>query len=159
MGQSRPFQTYSPLYTKGNETDGKKILVFVECNRCPADSILISTGCRIGRRTYVFKDFGKVAATFVNLETQEAIRIRQVKHCYPEPGEDMLAYFENLPYDDFLESQRVRVPLGAGDMPGPPVSVAVCARCGEEVMDLRHVEKDGQCLCKSCAGAGYYQAL
>ena len=28
-----------------NETDRKKIMAFVECNRCPADAIMIATGC------------------------------------------------------------------------------------------------------------------
>lgn len=62
-----------------NERDRKKLMVFVECNRCPADSILITTGYRIGKRTYYFADLGKVAASFLNLETQKAVRIVRTK--------------------------------------------------------------------------------
>ena len=41
-----------------NELDGKKIMVFSECNRCPSDAIMIATGCRIGKRTFYFMDYG-----------------------------------------------------------------------------------------------------
>ena len=139
-----------------NEKDRKKIMVFVECNRCPADSIMIATECRIGKRTYYFKDLGKVAATFVNLETQKAVRVVRTKHRHPAEGEDLIEFYENLPEEEFLEATEVCVPLGEGDYPGPPVRVVVCAKCGEEVMDNRHVEVDGEYLCRSCAGEAYY---
>ena len=53
----------------------KKMIVFVEIDRCATDAIESVTGCRMGKRTLKFKDFGVNAATFVNLETLEAYRI------------------------------------------------------------------------------------
>ena len=134
-----------------NERDTKKIMVYTECNRCPSDSILISTGCRIGKRTYYFADLGKVAATFLNLETGKAVRVVRTNHRYSAEGEDMVAFYEALPEEEFLEAKEVVVKLGEGDYPGPPVKVVVCEECGEEVMDMRHVVKDGKTLCKACA--------
>jgi len=139
-----------------NETDGKKIMVFLECNRCPSDSIMISTGCRIGKRTYYFNDIGKVAATFLNLETGKAVRICRTEHCYPPEGADITQFYEALPESECLEAKEVNIRLGEGDYPGPPVRVVVCDACGEEVMDNRHIEQDGKSLCKSCAHGTYY---
>lgn len=140
-----------------NETDRKKIMVFVECNRCPADAIMIATGCTVGKRTYYFMDMGKAAATFVNLETSKAVRVIRKKHIHPADGADMLDFYENLLEEGWLEAQEVTVNLKPGDLPGPPVSVVVCESCGEEVTDDCHVIKDGKTLCKTCAGEGYYQ--
>ncbi len=140
-----------------NETDRKRIMVFVECNRCPADSIMITTGCKVGKRTYYFMDMGKAAATFVDLETNRAVRVVRKRHCHPAEGEDLLDFYEKLPDDGWLETQEVRVKLKPGDMPGPPVEIVTCARCGEEVTDGRHMVIGNFTLCRSCAGKNYYE--
>lgn len=140
-----------------NERDRKKIMVFVECNRCPADSIMITTGCSLGKRTFYFFDMGKTAATFVNLETGKAVRVVRKNHIHPAHGEDLTDFYENLPEEGWLEAKEVTVDLSAGDLPGPPVSIVTCESCGEEVSDNRHVIIDGKTLCKTCAGEGYYR--
>jgi formylmethanofuran dehydrogenase subunit E len=43
--------------------------VFVEIDRCAADAIMTVTGSRVGRRSLKIVNNGKIAATFVNLET------------------------------------------------------------------------------------------
>lgn len=139
-----------------NELDGKKIMVFSECNRCPSDAIMTATGCRIGKRTFYFMDYGKVAATFLNTETGKAVRVSRKEHRYAPDGTDMITFYENLREEEFLEAHEVDLTLGEGDYPGPPVKVVVCSKCGEEVMDLRHVEQSGQILCKACAHKPYY---
>lgn len=142
-----------------NERDRKKTMVFVECNRCPADSIMITTGCSLGKRTLYFLDMGKAAATFVNLETGKAVRVIRVNHIHPDDGEDLIEFYEKLPEEGWLEAMEVKVELAPGDMPGPPVSIETCQCCGEEVTDGRHVTVDGQTLCKACAGGRYYQTV
>lgn len=132
-------------------------MVFVECNRCPADAIMVTTGCTIGKRTYYFKDMGKVAATFLNLESGKAVRVVRTNHRHPDEGEDMIEFYANLPEDGYLEAKEVTVTLGKGDWPGPPVCAEICVRCGEEVTDDRHVLMDGKPLCKYCAGDDYYK--
>lgn len=140
-----------------NEIDRKKITVFVECNRCPADSIMIATGCTVGKRTFYFMDMGKAAATFVNLETGKAVRVIQKKHIHPAEHEDMLDFYETLPEEGWLEAQEVSVTLNRSDLPGPPINVVVCEACGEEVTDNRHVIRNGKMLCKACSDGSYYK--
>jgi len=58
---------------KGN--DRKKLVVYVEIDRCATDAIQSVTGCSLGKRSLKFLDFGKMAATYVNLENNRAVRI------------------------------------------------------------------------------------
>src|SRR5579885_3870992 len=53
----------------------KSIIAFVEIDRCAADAVSVVTGCRLGKRALKFRDWGKVAATFVDVETGKAVRI------------------------------------------------------------------------------------
>src|ERR1700724_328651 len=55
--------------------DRKRLVTFVEIDRCATDAIGVVTGCRLGKRALKFRDWGKMAATFVDLETHRAIRI------------------------------------------------------------------------------------
>lgn len=141
------------------EVNPKSIYVFVECDRCPADAIGIVTGTRIGRRTLRALDFGKVAATFVNLDTMEAVRIQRHTRRHPAEGEDLVDYYEKLPDEEIFKIQKVEVNLRPADLPGKPVEVQYCEICGEDITDSRHVIKDGKILCKSCAGEGYYTVV
>src|SRR5437588_12824604 len=54
---------------------GKKLIVFVEIDRCAADAVNTVTGCRLGKRTLKYYDYGKLAATFLNVKTDEAVRV------------------------------------------------------------------------------------
>lgn len=141
------------------ETDRKRIYVFVECDRCPADAIGIVTGARLGRRTLRAMDFGKVAATFVDLETNEAIRIQRHTRRHPAEGEDLIDFYENLADEEMFKVQRVKVELKPCDLPGKPVAIQYCQVCGEDITDSRHVVRDGKILCKACAGEAYYTLL
>ncbi|MCK5551999.1 MAG: formylmethanofuran dehydrogenase subunit E family protein, partial [Deltaproteobacteria bacterium] len=53
----------------------KKMIVYVEIDRCATDAISAVTGCKLGKRTMKFRDYGIMAATFINLETGQAFRI------------------------------------------------------------------------------------
>src|SRR3990172_283419 len=55
--------------------DRKSIIVFVEMDRCATDAVQSVTGCSLGHRTMKFMDYGKMAATFLNLKTGKAVRI------------------------------------------------------------------------------------
>src|SRR5215212_270962 len=56
-------------------SDRKKLLVWVEIDRCVTDAVSAVTGVRLGKRSLKFLDYGKVAATFLNTETGEAVRV------------------------------------------------------------------------------------
>ena len=141
------------------ERDRKRIAVFVECDRCPADAIGIVTGCKTGKRTYKFFDYGKTAASFLDLESGRAVRIYREVHMYPAEGEDMVAFYKNLRNEEIFVYSEVDIPLRPCDLPGPPIEAVTCASCGEEVTDSRHKIKDGAPICKPCAGEAYYAAV
>ncbi len=138
------------------EADRKRIAVYVECDRCPADAIGVVTGCKVGKRTFKWLDYGKVAATFVDLQTQKAIRIHRKTRMHPAEGQDMIAFYRDLPNEAMFSAESVQVDMAPGDLPGPPVSVVECKKCGESVTDHKHVVFDGATLCKACALGAYY---
>src|SRR5580693_3553897 len=55
--------------------DRKRLVTFVEIDRCATDAIGVVTGCRLGKRALKFRDWGKVAATFVDVSTNQAVRV------------------------------------------------------------------------------------
>ncbi|MGE4559041.1 MAG: FmdE family protein [Desulfobulbus sp.] len=146
--------------------DRKKLIVFVEIDRCAADAIMTVTGSRVGRRSLKIVDNGKIAATFLNLETGAAYRIfarsdAQDKALALHPDLDektaqMQAYKE-MDDADLFEVLPVRVPIKCEDMPGSPTRKVRCEDCGEIVHDQRDVLKNGRTLCRTCAsGTAYY---
>jgi formylmethanofuran dehydrogenase subunit E len=52
---------------RGNKEDRKRLVTFVEIDRCATDAIAVVTGCRLGKRALKFRDWGKMAATFIDL--------------------------------------------------------------------------------------------
>jgi len=55
---------------RGNKEDRKRLVTFVEIDRCATDAIAVVTGCRLGKRALKFRDWGKMAATFVDLSAK-----------------------------------------------------------------------------------------
>jgi formylmethanofuran dehydrogenase subunit E len=149
--------------------DRKSLIAFVEIDRCAADAVNTVTGCRLGKRTLKFFDYGKLAATFLNVKTGEAVRVvaldssREAADCaFPEVEnkyERQLRAYKLLPDEDLFKVERVRVSLPAQDQPGRPVSRVQCDECGEGINDRREVIGDGHTLCRACAGEAYYTRL
>jgi formylmethanofuran dehydrogenase subunit E len=149
--------------------DRKSLLVFVEIDRCAADAINTVTGCRLGKRTLKFHDYGKLAATFLNLKTNEAVRVvardesrEAADHAFPEIDnryERQLRAYRFLPEDELFKIERVTVEVAAQDQPGRPVSRVLCDECGEGINDRREVTRDGRTFCRACAGEAYYRRL
>ena len=153
--------------------DRKRLVTFVEIDRCATDAIAVVTGCRLGKRALKFRDWGKMAATFVDLanrrSTGKAIRIaakesskKLAREMHPEiegkNQQQMLAYRE-MPEDDLFTKQWVKVELPAEEFPGYKGERIVCAECGEGINFRREVVRDGRVLCRSCSGECYYEAL
>ncbi|MEK6324392.1 MAG: FmdE family protein [Acidobacteriota bacterium] len=149
--------------------DRKSLIAFVEIDRCAADAVNTVTGCRLGKRTLKFLDYGKLAATFLNVKTGEAVRVvaldssREAADCaFPEiesKYERQLRAYKLLPDEELFKVERVRVSLPAQDQPGRPVSRVQCDECGEGINDRREVARDGRTLCRACAGEAYYTRL
>jgi formylmethanofuran dehydrogenase subunit E len=149
--------------------DRKRLVTFVEIDRCATDAIAVVTGCRLGKRALKFRDWGKMAATFVDLSTGKAIRIAAkesskalARSMHPEieskNQQQMMAYRE-MPEDDLFTKQWVKVELPAEEFPGYKGERIVCAECGEGINFHREVLRDGRVLCRACAGEKYYEPL
>jgi formylmethanofuran dehydrogenase subunit E len=149
--------------------DRKRLITFVEIDRCVTDAIAVVTGCRLGKRALKFRDFGKVAATFCDLLTSRAIRVSAREssraaalHLHPEIEDvkrrQLLAYRE-MEESELFSIAWVSVSFEPQDLPGYKAPRAVCASCGEHVNFRREVERGGRTLCRSCAGESYYTLL
>jgi len=147
--------------------DRKKLIVWVEIDRCMADAVSAVTGVRLGKRSLKFFDYGKVAATFFNIETGDAFRVvalessRQLAEArHPEIGsktERQFRTYREAHDEELFKTERVRVEYGELDTPGRPRARILCARCGEGVNDGREVTgEEGVPLCRPCASGGYY---
>jgi len=146
----------------------KRLLTFVEIDRCATDAVSLVTGCRLGKRSLKFLDYGKVAATFVDLETGRAVRVAarddaraKVKLMFPaiaNASQAQLEAYKVMESGDLFDLQTVRVNLKAEDLPGRPRSRVTCAQCGEGVNDGRELRFGDRVLCRSCAGEPYYEA-
>src|SRR5512141_370689 len=55
--------------------DRKRLVTFVEIDRCATDAIAVVTGCRLGKRALKLRDWGKMAATFVDVSSGRAFRV------------------------------------------------------------------------------------
>jgi len=147
----------------------KGLLTFVEIDRCATDAVSLVTGCRLGNRTLKYLDFGKVAATFVDLATNRAVRVvaredsrAQAKAMFPEradASQQQLEAYKVMDDADLFTLQRVRVKLRPEDLPGRPRSRVTCEQCGEGVNDGRELEVDGRIVCRNCAGESYYEPV
>ncbi len=147
--------------------DRKRLVSIVEIDRCMTDAIGVVTGCRLGKRALKFRDFGKAAATFCDLQENRAVRIaaresakERARALYPEVAgrnpQQMRAYRE-MPDEELFHIEWVRVTLGAADLPGYRAPGAICAQCGESVSFRREVVREGRALCRACAGERYYE--
>jgi len=149
--------------------DRKRLVTFVEIDRCATDAVAVVTGCRLGKRALKFRDWGKVAATFIDVASGRAVRIaakesskQLARQAHPELADknqqQMLAYRE-LATEDLFDVRWVKVALGPEEFPGYKGERTVCALCGEGINFRREVQRDGKTLCRSCAGESYYEPL
>jgi formylmethanofuran dehydrogenase subunit E len=149
--------------------DRKRLITFVEIDRCATDAVAVVTGCRLGKRALKFRDWGKVAATFVDLQSGRAVRVSAkesskalARQLHPEieskNQQQMLAYRE-LSNEDLFTEQWVKVSLAPEELPGYKGERIVCAECREGINFQREVRREGTTLCRSCAGERYYDPV
>ncbi|HYE25331.1 MAG TPA: FmdE family protein [Clostridia bacterium] len=149
--------------------DRKRLVTFVEIDRCATDAVAVVTGCRLGKRALKFRDWGKMAATFADLETGRAIRISAkesskelARQMHPEiesKGKQQMLAYREMSADDLFSTEWVIVELNPWDMPGYKGPRIACAACGEGISFQREIEREGKTLCRGCAGEGYYKPL
>lgn len=147
----------------------KKLIVYVEMDRCATDAIESVTGCRLGRRSLKFKDFGINAATFMNIETNMAVRIisteesRELVKKYAPDEQDhyhqQMKGYQLMPDRELFDAQQVTVNLPDHDLPGPPGKHVECHKCGQMVRDGKEMVINGRPLCSICGGKGYFKII
>lgn len=147
----------------------KRLLIFVESDGCFADGVEVATGCTLGHRTLRLEDYGKIAAVFVDVTSERAVRVsprldvRERAYAYA-PGERrhyfaQLRAYQVMPDDELLTIQPVTLTTPVAQIVSKPIVRTGCDRCGEEIINEREVLTDGQTLCRSCAGPSYYRPL
>lgn len=144
----------------------KKLIVYVEMDRCTADAVAHVTGVRLGRRSLKFADYGIMAATFLNLETGRAFRVistedaRDLASVYApdiaEKGPRQLAAYRQMPDSVLFRVQTVRVDLDECDLPGPTRRKVACSTCGQTIRDRREALLGDHPVCRPCSGICYF---
>ncbi|MEZ4664431.1 MAG: FmdE family protein [Caldilineaceae bacterium] len=144
----------------------KRMLVIVETDGCFADGVEAATGASMGRRTLRLADYGKIAAVFVDVKNERAVRVapqldvRPRAHQYaPHERRHYFAQLEgyqHMPDCELLSVQPVALSTPVAAIISRPVIRTNCAQCGEEVINEREVHQDGRTLCRHCAGDAYY---
>jgi len=143
----------------------KRLVTYVEIDRCATDAVALVTGCRLGKRALKFLDWGKVAATFVDLQTGRAIRIvakesakKLAREMFPELDKEhgQQKAYKALSDEELFSRQWVRVEVRPEDLPGFKGPRVVCDACAEGINFKREVVVEGRTLCRACAGQRYY---
>ncbi len=144
----------------------KRLLIIIETDGCFADGIEAATGCSVGHRTLRVEDYGKIAATFIDVKTEQTLRIttkldiRQRALLYA-PTESrhyfaQLQAYQTMPDDELLDFQSVRLRVPIQNIVSRAGVRVNCNHCGEEIINEREVIVNGQTLCRACAAEGYY---
>ena len=145
----------------------KKLIVYVEMDRCAGDAVAHVTCAKLGRRSLKFVDYGIMAATFVNHESGKAFRVLSTEEARglacqyaPEISEkykQQLEAYKRMPDSVLFRVQQVEVPLSEFDLPGPTRRKVSCSRCGQIVRDHREIVQNDDTLCKPCAHGAYFK--
>ena len=147
----------------------KELFIIAETDGCFIDGVTAATGCTFGHRTLRVEDYGKVAATFVDVRTGRAFRVAprldiRERACAFVPAEvrhyfaQMKAY-QSMPDEEMLNIQEVALNISIEKIISRPGLRVNCDVCGEEIMNEREVRQHGLTLCQPCAHGGYFQPL
>jgi formylmethanofuran dehydrogenase subunit E len=145
----------------------KRLLVIAETDGCFVDGLIAATQCTVGHRTLRVEDYGKIAATFVDVIKGMAVRVspsldvRQRAYNFV-PNEKrhyfaQLEAYQIIPDEELLALQPVDL-ISSIDQIISLAGVRVnCSICGEEIINEREILQNGLTICRSCAGQGYYR--
>jgi formylmethanofuran dehydrogenase subunit E len=146
----------------------KRIVTYVEIDRCLTDAVALVSNCRLGKRALKVRDWGKVAATFLDLHTGRALRVaakesskQAAREMFPEMPKDagQQKAYAQLSEQVLFDKKWVKVEVKPEDLPGFKGLRVICAECGEGVNFKREVLQGGRTLCRSCAGESYFEEL
>jgi formylmethanofuran dehydrogenase subunit E len=145
----------------------KHLLVISEADGCFVDGIIAVTQCTVGHRRLRLEDYGKIAATFVNIQTGRAVRVaptldvreraaeyapQEIRHYFAQ-----LEAYQTMPDEVMLTFQDVILNIPISQIISHSGKRVNCDRCGEEIVNERSVLVEEKHYCISCAQGGYYQ--
>ncbi|MBL8095379.1 MAG: TraR/DksA C4-type zinc finger protein [Anaerolineales bacterium] len=146
--------------------ESKRLITIVETDGCFADGISVAANCWIGRRTLRVEDYGKVAATFIDTFTGHAVRVhpqpdardraRALAPDAPNRWQAQLLGYQRLAEAELFVTTPVTLTLSLAKLVSRAGYRVNCECCGEEILNEREVNVAGRLLCRSCAGAAYY---
>lgn len=141
--------------------DRKRLVTVVEIDRCASDAISLVTGCQLGKRALKFRDFGKMAATFCDLQSGRAVRVyaRESSRSLAATKDGQATAYRTAPNDALFDHSWVAVFFPEEDLPGKRFGRVVCESCGEHINFRRELQREGHILCRSCAGDSYYSPI
>jgi len=144
----------------------KRLLTIVETDGCFTTGLSVATNCWVGRRTLRVEDYGKVAATFVDTHSGQAIRsapsstARERAAAFAPDAhnrwEAMLLGYQRMAPVDIFVWQPVILTTPVEALISRAGNRASCDRCGEEILNEREVVIGSATLCRHCAYGGYY---
>lgn len=150
--------------------DRKDLLIFAENKRCPIDALQSVTGCKISSGSLRIYDYGKMAASFLNIKTGKAVRII----CQDPARDNVNTYAPNakldkqkreiyaykiMPENELFYVSNVKITLSPSEMPGKTRNRVVCPSCNETISSNKGVIVNEKILCTPCAGSCYYEKL
>ena len=148
----------------------KKLLVLVETDGCFISGVQAATQCSVNRRTMRVVDIGRIAATFINVRTEEAVRIaprtdvreQALNHVCVVDGNRreryiaMLQAYQQMTEETLLKVEQVTLNRPVSEIVSRPFVRVNCSVCGEEIINERELIINGKPVCLACAGKGYY---
>jgi formylmethanofuran dehydrogenase subunit E len=146
--------------------DRKRLVTYVEIDRCVTDAVALVANCRLGKRSLKFFDWGKVAATFVDLQSERAVRVsakesskQRAREIFPEMEKEagQQKAYAVMPDEELFDTAWCAVEVPPEDLPGFKGPRVVCAQCGEGINFKRELVVEGRTLCRACAGSRYYR--
>jgi formylmethanofuran dehydrogenase subunit E len=146
----------------------KALLVIAETDGCFLDGLQAVTGASPTHRTLRIEDYGKIAATFANVNTGEAVRVapkldvRARAAAFAPPGSGryraQLIGYQAMPDEELLSLTHVCLAPSLLHIISRAGARTNCATCGEEIINEREVVIDEVAYCHSCVGNAYYRA-
>jgi formylmethanofuran dehydrogenase subunit E len=154
------------LTTEFPQTD-KNILAILETDGCFADGVSVASGCSMGHRTMRLADYGKVAVTFIEKQSGQALRFSpltdlraRVLNSVVSTRSRWHAYLEayqQMAEEEIFAVREVALNVDLGRLIGTPGKRTACHVCGEEILNQREVLRAGVTMCPSCAGESYWR--
>ena len=149
------------------QPSGKRLLVILESDGCFADGIAAATACTVGHRTLRVEDYGKIAATFVDAKTSQAVRIapqldirQRALACSPDEPRHYFAQMQAyliLQEAELFTFSDVQLTTSVEQIVSRPGVRVACAICDEEIINEREIQRDERSLCRACVEGAYYQ--